>query len=163
MKRALRITVILIAVLAVLATAGYLTIRGRGWDARASPSDAETAMALRLRRLAMPADARARPNPVAATEEAFRGGLEHFADHCAVCHGNDGSGDTDYGRGLYPKPPDLRGTGTQSLTDGELFYIIERGVPLTGMPGFGTGQADGELATWHLVHFIRRMPKLTDE
>jgi hypothetical protein len=57
----------------------------------------------------------------------------------------------------------MRLARTQNLTDGEMFYIIERGVPLTGMPGFGTGSADGERATWHLVQFIRRIPKLTEE
>lgn len=76
---------------------------------------------------------------------------------------NDGSGDTDFGRGLYPKPPDLRAVATQNLTDGELFYINERGVPLTGMPGFDTGDVDGERASWHLVHIIRRLPNLTAE
>jgi hypothetical protein len=29
--------------------------------------------------------------------------------------------------------------------------------------GLGTGTKDGETATWHLVHFIRRLPRLTPE
>ena len=141
----------------------YLAIKDRGWDARARQGRVETAVASRLRTMVLPDDARARSNPEPASAENLRSGLEHFADHCAVCHGNDGAGDTDFGRGLYPKPPDLRGAATQNLTDGELFYIIERGVPLTGMPGFGTGQPDGERASWHLVQFMRRLPKLTEE
>jgi hypothetical protein len=66
------------------------------------------------------------------------------------------------GHGLYPKAPDMRAAATQSMTDGELFYIIERGVPLTGMPGWGNGTADGEMASWALVRFIRRLPTLSD-
>ena len=91
-----------------------------------------------------------------ASPESVKKGLEHFADHCAMCHANDGSGAAEMGRGLYPRVPDMRLPATQSLTDGELFYIIENGVRLTGMPAWGTGTPEGEEATWHLVRFIRR-------
>ena len=39
----------------------------------------------------------------------------------------------------------------QSLTDGELFWIIENGIRFTGMPGWGTGTPEGEQASWHLA------------
>jgi mono/diheme cytochrome c family protein len=89
--------------------------------------------------------------------------MEHFADHCAVCHGNDGSGDTVFGRGLYPRPPNMRLEPTQKLTDGELFYIIENGVKLTGMPAFSDGSDDSAAGTWGLVAFIRHLPSITPE
>jgi mono/diheme cytochrome c family protein len=164
MTRRARLGILIAAALIFLATFGACVyVRGHGFDARAQPGALETAIATRLRSAAIPREAREKKNPLEQTEETFRDGLAHFADHCAVCHGNDGSGDTDFGRGLYPKPPDLRGDATQKLTDGELFYIIERGVPLTGMPGFGTGTPEGEAGSWHLVQFIRRLPKLTAE
>ena len=94
--------------------------------------------------------------------EVIEEGLRHFADHCATCHGNDGSGRTSIGQGLFPKPPDLRAEATQSLTDGELFYVIENGVRFTGMPGFATGTEDGETASWQLVRFIRALPRLSE-
>ena len=50
----------------------------------------------------------------------------HFADHCALCHANDGSGKTRINEGLYPPAPDLRDEWTQHLTDGEIFGIIRR-------------------------------------
>jgi hypothetical protein len=56
----------------------------------------------------------------------------------------------------------MRRAETQNLSDGELFYIIENGVKLTGMPAWGTGTSDGERSSWHLVHFIRRLPNLTE-
>lgn len=159
----MRAAVVTTAIVLALVTGTFLFIRGHGFDARAEPGRIETAVATRLRALAIPASARDRANPEPANSAAFEDGLAHFADHCATCHANDGSGDTDYGRGLYPKPPDMRLAGTQSLTDGELFYLIERGVPFTGMPAFGSGTAEGEAGSWRLVHFIRRMPSLTDE
>ena len=70
---------------------------------------------------------------------------------------------TDFGRGLFPPPPDLRTSPTQELTDGELFYIIENGIRFTGMPAFGTGTPDGEAESWKLVHFIRRLPQIGEE
>ncbi len=89
--------------------------------------------------------------------------MEHWADHCATCHGNDGSGDTPIGSALYPRAPDVRLPATQDLTDGELFYIIENGVKMTGMPAWGTGTAEGEQESWHLVNFIRHLPQLSDD
>jgi hypothetical protein len=57
----------------------------------------------------------------------------------------------------------MRLQATQNLSDGELFYIIENGVRLTGMPAWSTGTKEGETSSWHLVHFIRHLPKLSDE
>jgi mono/diheme cytochrome c family protein len=134
-----------------------------GISARSEPSSAEALVARRLRSLAIPRAAHVRQNPVAQSREALREGMTHFADHCAVCHANDGSGDTEMGRGLYPRAPDMRKDATQGLSDGEVFYIIENGVRLTGMPAWGTSTAEGEQASWHLVQFVRHLPKLTED
>jgi mono/diheme cytochrome c family protein len=53
----------------------------------------------------------------------------HFADHCAICHANNGSGNTEIGQNLYPKAPDMRLRQTQNLTDGELYYTTASGSP----------------------------------
>ena len=146
-----RIALVIAVLLFVMTVGLYAFVNGHGFDARGTPGALETAVALRLRASAIPSDARKRTNPEPLSEENFRTGLAHFADHCSTCHGNDGAGDTDFGRGLYPKPPDMRLARTQNLTDGELFYIIEHGVPLTGMPGFGT---EGGVALAHANHKV---------
>jgi hypothetical protein len=56
----------------------------------------------------------------------------------------------------------MRSADTQDLTDGELYYIIENGVRLTGMPAWGSGGQD-DADTWRLVHFIRHLGELTPE
>jgi hypothetical protein len=89
--------------------------------------------------------------------------MTHWADHCASCHANDGSGETSMGQGLYPRVPDMRLAATQDLTDGELFYIIENGIKLTGMPAWTTGTPEGEESSWHLVNFIRHLRDLSEE
>jgi mono/diheme cytochrome c family protein len=130
--------------------------------ARSAPSTLEARVARAARHWAIPADARARRNPVAVTATVLTDARAHFADHCAVCHGNDGRGDTPMGRNLYPRAPDMRLPATQAISDGELFYIIENGVRLTGMPAWGTGTAEGAEASWALVHFIRHLSTLTE-
>ena len=119
--------ILILAGVAVLALAAALTasILHDGLSARATPGKLETVMARNARHLAIPASARSLQNPVLYSEEDLRQGQLHFADHCAICHANDGSGDTPIGEGLYPKPPDLRLPQTQELTDGELYWIIE--------------------------------------
>jgi mono/diheme cytochrome c family protein len=153
---------LLIVALVAAAVIGY-SILHRGLSTRTPPSAAEEAIALTMRRLATPRGVRERSNPVPRTEAVLDDALAHFADHCAVCHGNDGSGETEMGRGLYPRAPDMRSARTQQLSDGEIFSIIENGVRLTGMPAWGTGTSDGERASWALVHFIRHLPSLTAE
>jgi mono/diheme cytochrome c family protein len=134
-----------------------------GVSARPQPGALETFIARTVRNLAIGWHAGHQPNPVPNTEESIADGRAHFADHCASCHANDGSGDTEMGRGLYPRSPDMRLAATQNLEDHELFYIIENGIRLTGMPAWGTGTKAGEQETWRLVHFIRHLPRITPE
>jgi mono/diheme cytochrome c family protein len=160
-----RTLVLLFVAFALAAGLTYWYIqRAAPFSARAEPTRLETAVALRLRHLSIPAAERGKANPLPANAENLREGLEHFADHCAVCHGNSGAGDTQIGRGLYPKPPILREARTQSLSDGELFAIIQNGIRFTGMPAFGgTGAEHDVQDSWRLVHFIRHLPKITDK
>lgn len=160
MKGALRGIWHLLAGVGLLALLAAAWLFQQGIGTRTPPPGAETALARAARHAMIPAAARARGNPGPQDADTLRGGLEHWADHCASCHANDGSGDTEIGQGLYPRAPDMRQAATQELTDGELFYIIENGVKMTGMPAWGTGTADGETATWHLVQFIRHLPRL---
>jgi mono/diheme cytochrome c family protein len=133
-----------------------------GLSARAKPNAFEAMIARRARHMAIPSNARLAQNPVLASAEELREARLHFADHCAICHSNDGSGQTMMGDGLYPRPPDLRLQETQNLSDGELFWIIENGVRFTGMPAFSNGgEHGGAPESWKLVHFIRHLPHLT--
>jgi mono/diheme cytochrome c family protein len=152
----------LFAVIGIFLTASAVWFSRQGIATRTPPTAIEATVARAARKAIIPASARTRQNPEVATETTLRAGLEHWSDHCATCHGNDGSGLTEIGQGLYPRAPDMRQAATQTLTDGELFYIIENGVKLTGMPAWGNRTREGEAASWHLVQFIRHLPKLSD-
>ena len=106
------------AIVVVAVVSGFLVVR-RGFSARDEPSAVEAVTARLVRRLAVPARSKSLANPVYPSDEVFAEARAHFADHCAVCHANDGSGNTTIGRNLYPKAPDMRLESTQSLTDGE--------------------------------------------
>jgi len=157
----LRALLMLVLVMGLVAGGLAYTVVRRGLSAREEPSTVEAMLARTMRRLATPQATRERPNPVPLSDAVIEQALQHYADHCAACHANDGSGDTEIGRGMYPRAPDMRGADTQSLSDGELFSIIEHGIRLTGMPAWGTGTPEGERDSWALVHFIRRLPTLS--
>ncbi len=155
-----------VLLLAVVAGAAYgvIVIR-RGFSARKEPSAMETTVARAVRHMAIPKIDREEENPWAevATPEVMKDAREHFADHCSQCHANDGSGNTEMGKNLYPRAPDMRLAATQQLTDGELYYIIRNGVPLTGMPAWGEPDTPQDDESWQLVLFLRHLPKLTAE
>jgi len=162
----MRILVAFVVVGLLAVGLGVAYVRTTGLRGQPEPGALETLVARSVRGLAIPGDIKGLANPLPGTGENVRAGMEHFARYCAMCHSNDGSGQTSaIGRGLFPKPPDMRAEATQRLTDGELFYIIENGVRFTGMPAFGDGALDGPGASlaWQLVHFVRRLPRLTPD
>jgi mono/diheme cytochrome c family protein len=141
----------------------FLKTGANGFSTRAQPSVLEGFAARQARAMALPAAAKARANPVTESPEVLAEARAHWADHCAACHSNNGSGEAEMGKHMYPPAPDMRQANTQNLTDGELFYIIQNGIRLTGMPSWGSGTAHDEQDSWKLVRFIRHLPKLTAE
>ena len=157
-----KIVIVVVAVLVVIG-AGFLWIgSAKGFSARQEPTRIEAVVARNMRGLAIPSAAKNLKNPMPLTDDLLRDARHHFADHCAVCHANDGSGRTEVGQNLYPKAPDMRQTGTQSLTDGELYFIIQNGIRLSGMPAWGA-ESDHDHDSWALVHFIRHLPNLSSD
>ena len=150
---------VLVGVLAAVAVPAVSFVAA-GVSARNKPGPIETRFARAARHLMIPRSARRMKNPETATPEVLASARQHFADHCASCHANDGSGGTEMGHHLYPRAPDMREAETQDLSDGELYYIIENGIKLTGMPAWGHG-GDTDQDTWKLVLFIRLLPHQT--
>jgi mono/diheme cytochrome c family protein len=158
----IRYLVVLVFLIVAAAVSSAMLIGRGGFGARANPSLAERVLARAARRLAVPRAGRDAINPIPFSAEAFADARAHFADHCASCHGNDGRGNTELGLHLFPRAPDMRLNDTQRLTDGEIYWIIENGVRLTGMPAWGDGTGH-DPDTWKLVHFVRHLEDLTAE
>jgi mono/diheme cytochrome c family protein len=101
------------------------------------------------------------PNPFAASTGGLQGGIAHYKEMCVFCHGAPGVDASEAGEGLNPPAPDLTLAKVQKRTDGELFWILQNGIRMTGMPAFGPTHKDEEL--WKTVAFLRHLPKLTPE
>jgi hypothetical protein len=120
-RRSLFLSIIAAGVAGVAAF-GWVTIR-HGFSARDNPSWMETFVARTTRSMAVPSGAKPMRNPIPSNPDNLAEARAHFADHCAICHANNGSGKTEIGQNLYPKPPDMRLPPTQNLSDGELYYV----------------------------------------
>lgn len=159
-SRSITLTIGLALLAAALAC--WLLVR-HGFSAREAPSVPEVFMARQMRSMGISSGAKSARNPAPVSPEVLGRARAHFADHCATCHANDGSGETTIGRNLYPKAPDMRKPATQTLSDGEIFWIIKNGIRLSGMPAWGADTKEDDRVTWELVHFIRHLPQLTPE
>jgi mono/diheme cytochrome c family protein len=149
-------------VLLLIPAAVIRTLRSaHGFSALDPPGVMEKWIAENARDVAMPAAEKQRLNPLADAPEVIAEARAHWADHCASCHANNGSGDVEMGKHLYPPAPDMRAAATQNKSDGELFFIIQNGVRMTGMPAWRTSGHDED--SWKLVRFIRHLPQLTPQ
>ncbi len=112
---------------------------------------------LGLRYVAIPAEYTDIRMPARNPEITAEKGRELYTVQCALCHGNTGDGNGDFGRTQYPKAANLHEQRVRTKTDGQLFWIIAHGINLSGMPAFGTqyggGNSDNEI--WSLIKFMR--------
>jgi mono/diheme cytochrome c family protein len=151
----------LAAVAVLLLAGGVFLIGAHGLSAREQPSPLERWVARQARTLAVPKSARNLENQVLDSPQVQTDARAHWADHCAACHANNGSGDVAMGKHMYPPAPDMRQPETQQMTDGELFFIIQNGIRMSGMPAWGSGSQHDQQDSWKLVRFIRHLPQLT--
>ena len=89
-------------------------------------------------------------------------GFPHFHEMCRLCHGAPGYPLTEFAQGLYPAPPSLASQSTQQKwNNAQLFWIVQNGIKMTGMPAFGPTHEEDEL--WGVVAFLRRLPEMNEE
>jgi len=129
-----------------------------GCSANKQPSKVEEIFANMAKDVVIPMSAANLKNPLPASEEVIRQGQAMYLMACSICHGADGHARTDLGRGMYPPAMDLTSPHVQKWTDAELFWIIQNGVRLTGMPSWKS--TISETDTWKLVHFVHSLPQL---
>jgi mono/diheme cytochrome c family protein len=133
-----------------------LVISFSGCTANKTPSKVEAALANMAKDVVIPMEAENKANPLPADRVTLEEGRELYLQSCAICHGTDGHGRTDLGRGMYPPAMDLTSPHVQHWNDAELFWIIQNGVRLTGMPSWKSSLSDTD--DWKLVHFIHDLP-----
>jgi mono/diheme cytochrome c family protein len=94
------------------------------------------------------------------SDDQVRAGFRVYNETCVYCHGGPGKDPVDIGKGLNPEPPFLADT-VDHWTSDQLFWIIQNGVRMTGMPSFKATHKEDEI--WDLVGFLRQLPKMTPE
>jgi mono/diheme cytochrome c family protein len=95
-------------------------------------------------------------NPVKATPESIALGKKKYGVDCAMCHGKTGDGKGDLATDMNLKIPDYHDPAAlKDKTDGELFYIIQKGKG--DMPAEGDRAKKDDI--WNLVNYIRSLAK----
>lgn len=125
--------------------------------ANKTPSRMETLLANAAKDVAIPIEAQSRKNPLPEDSDIIQQGERVYMQSCAACHGSDGHGLTEIGRAMYPPAMDLTSPHVQHWSDGDLFWIIQNGIRLTGMPEWKTTISEAD--TWKLARFIHGLPQ----
>ena len=128
----------------------------QGCTAGKPPSQGESSLANAAKDVTIPLEAGKMKNPLPETDEVVSQGQEVFLGSCAQCHGADARGDTSLGSNMNPPAMDLTSAHVQHWSDAELFWIIQNGVRLTGMPSWKSSISDTD--TWKLARFIHKLP-----
>ena len=101
-------------------------------------------------------------NPVPSTPDNIKAGEALFQETaqpiaCMNCHGTKGDGQGPMAAALTPRPRNFTcGETMNEISDGQLFWIVKKGSPGTGMMAF-PGLSDDQI--WQLVHYIRSLSK----
>ncbi len=95
------------------------------------------------------------PNPVKATPDGLAKAKGLYQIDCAMCHGDNGNGQTDLAKSMSLSIPDFtNGKVMSAKADGDLFDIIRNGKDK--MPPEAAGRAN-DTTVWNLIHYIRKM------
>lgn len=132
-----------------------------GCTANKKPSTVETTLANMAKDVVIPIEAEKMQDPLTVNGGTLREGKTLYLQSCVICHGPDGHGQTALGRSMYPPAMDLTSPHVQHWNDAELFWIIQNGVRLTGMPSWKSTISEQD--TWKLVNFIHNLPRVETE
>ena len=113
---------------------------------------------VRDRSIAMRATA-SPPEPSLMDQQRIKAGLRSYHTMCTICHSAPGRKSSPVRKGLNPKPPRLYSQQVQQRSNAELYWIIEHGIRMTGMPAFGPTHSSEKI--WNLVAFVRQLPQLS--
>jgi mono/diheme cytochrome c family protein len=136
----------------------FLVMPRMQWNATAPPSGVERWITGYALSKWVSANASDEHNPIAATPENLRDGEHEYDEHCAVCHGFDGSAQNRIGADFSPPIIKLN-SGLRRMSDGKFYFIVSNGIRMSGMPGFGTRHSADEL--WKIIVWVRHFPDLT--
>lgn len=98
--------------------------------------------------------------PASFTPDQVEKGFASFDGMCAQCHGAPGVAADEWAEDMRPSPPSLSEAATQ-WTPEEVFWILQNGIKMSGMPALGPTHGEEEI--WELVAFVERLPETSPE
>ena len=102
-----------------------------------------------------PGPSAARKNPIAPTQQSIAAGQKIYSKTCVMCHGKTGDADGPAVIELNIHPAKLSDPKLANESDGSLFWKITTGKK--PMPAYGKRLSETD--RWHLVNYIRTLPK----
>lgn len=98
------------------------------------------------------------PETISAAQRAT--GAAEYKEYCQHCHGGPGVERAEWAAGMRPRPPHLAEAAAQ-WEMAEVYWLVENGVKMSGMPAFGPGHDAQTL--WGIAAFVKELPALTPE
>ncbi len=130
------------------------------WSAAAEPGAVEEYLADRAIDGWVVRHASRDDNPLSASTENLKSGRNDYRENCAGCHGLDGSGRNRLGAEFYPPIPKLV-EDAQQMSDGQIYFIIAKGIRYSGMPSFENHHKPEQI--WRMVLWLRHLPNPSAE
>lgn len=154
----MRRCILAVVVIAVVLLLAALVAASRfNLSAMPDPGRTETFFATEAKRFLISGSSqKGVPPEPPSTQASITEGDTLFGVDCSACHGMSGRTPTETGRWMYPRAADLGSAAVQQYSDRELFWIVENGIRLSGMPAFGKVETDEHI--WDLVHYLRTLP-----
>ena len=155
---------IILGTIAAIAIAAVFFIEvvapSMNWSATAEPGMIEGYLADRVIDGWVGRKSTAQDNPLSATTQNLKMAQDDYREHCAGCHALDGSGRNEFGAQFYPPVANLLEDESQ-MTDGQLYFIIAKGIRYSGMPAFETHHSREEI--WRFVLWVRHLTRLNPD
>jgi mono/diheme cytochrome c family protein len=128
------------------------------WSASKPPGAVEQALARIVLGRWVRRNSDSGTNPLSPTRENLKAARTEYEEHCAACHGLDGSGHNRFEAAFYPPVAKLTAE-VQRLSDSELYFIVANGIRNTAMPAFANTHSHVDL--WRAVLWVRHLANLT--
>jgi mono/diheme cytochrome c family protein len=155
---------ILLVVLVLFLFVGFFFVWFGAFNVAATEQHSELTLWLislvRDRSIAMRATA-SPTEPALTDPQLIKAGFRSYHTMCSTCHSTPGRKSSPIRQGLNPKPPRLYSKQVQRRSNAELYWIIEHGMRMTGMPAFGPTHNSEKI--WGLVAFVRQLPQLSPQ
>jgi mono/diheme cytochrome c family protein len=137
----------------------FIILGGMPANADSPPPALEKWAAHKSLRATIAREAPKGPVPIELNEGNLLAGVKLYAANCAVCHGGADGRASNIAKGLYQHAPQLGDDGVEDDPEGKIYWKVDHGIRMTGMPAFSPTLTQTQI--WQLTLFLKHMDHLT--